>query len=91
MLCDLFLEQCQLDDNSMVMLMGGVEECPSLRCLVLSGNPFHDKGAQAVAAAVSSPNCRLNKLDLSWCNLMGAGAVAVVDAVRTNTTIQVWK
>ena len=93
----LTLEKCHLDDRAVGALCAGLQRNSSLTCLVLSGNSMQSKGAAALAAALSpaiagdatGSVCRLRRLDVSWNNVSGDGAVALMGAVASHHTLKV--
>ena len=86
----LLLEQAELDDAALVAVMDGVAHATALSTLVLSGNSMKDAGAQALARVLDpSSGIPLRRLDVSWNNIAGAGAAAIVGAMQTNTSVVV--
>ena len=58
----------------------------SLQELYMDGNNIGDDGISAIAGALG--NCKINLLDVSWCNITLIGATSLAAALSSNHTFR---
>ncbi|XP_057699962.1 uncharacterized protein LOC130920622 isoform X2 [Corythoichthys intestinalis] len=65
----LYLRECGLDKGSCHLLASVLSSPSNLRHLDLSSNKLSDEGVEILSKGLASPNCILESLDLSYCDL----------------------
>ncbi|XP_041096143.1 NACHT, LRR and PYD domains-containing protein 3-like isoform X2 [Polyodon spathula] len=79
------LRECQLTNDCCMDLASALRRNQStLRELELGENKVADSGARLLFTALKDPNCKLEKLGLSWCYLTGDCCEDLASALRTN-------
>ena len=82
----LFLNNCRLNDEGLVILIDGLRNCPSLEELFLVHNNITDTSVIKLSEIL--PNSNLNLLDLG-CNQIGDLAVKrLAESLEQNTTLK---
>ncbi|XP_057678256.1 NACHT, LRR and PYD domains-containing protein 3-like isoform X1 [Corythoichthys intestinalis] len=66
---ELTLSRCHLDKGSCHLLASVLSSPSNLRHLNLSYNNLSDEGVEILSKGLASPNCKLESLDLSGCEL----------------------
>nr|XP_055053349.1 NACHT, LRR and PYD domains-containing protein 3-like [Misgurnus anguillicaudatus] len=81
----LWLYDCKITAEGCVPLTSALTSNPShLIELNLSVNKFGDSGVKLISAVLEKPECKLEKLWLSFCNITADGCVALSSALRSN-------
>ncbi|XP_072893880.1 NACHT, LRR and PYD domains-containing protein 3-like [Hemitrygon akajei] len=87
-LCDtikqLDLYRCHIQCEGIQRLGPGLHKCQDLR---LGGNELGDSGVKLVSAALTSPECKIQKLRLSNIGLTDSGAEVLFIAVSRNPSL----
>ncbi|KAM3869064.1 protein NLRC3-like [Diretmus argenteus] len=79
------LSGCQLSERSCEALASVLSsKSSSLRDLDLSNNDLQDSGVKLVSTGLRSPDCRLETLSLSGCQVSEEGCAALVSALTAN-------
>ncbi|XP_042559618.1 ribonuclease inhibitor-like [Clupea harengus] len=80
------LSCCDLTEKSCAALSSALSSnSSSLRQLNLGGNNLlGDSGVELLSTGLEHPNCRLEKLDLSYCNLTLRSCSSLASALRSN-------
>ncbi|KAL6470854.1 hypothetical protein MHYP_G00219730 [Metynnis hypsauchen] len=77
------LDKCNLTERSCSALIKVLSsESSMLTFLDLSRNPIKDRGVELLSAGLESPNCKLQKLSLSYCSMTEKGYVALASALK---------
>ncbi|XP_063076128.1 ribonuclease inhibitor-like [Engraulis encrasicolus] len=82
------LQWCDLSDSSCSSLAAALRSnSSSLRHLDLSRNKqLGDSGVKLLSTGLEHPNCRLETLELQWCNLSGSSCSSLAAALRSNSS-----
>ncbi|XP_048088034.1 uncharacterized protein LOC125286794 isoform X6 [Alosa alosa] len=79
------LNDCSVTDEDCAALTAALASNPShLMELNLSGNKLGDSGVKHISALLQNPDCKLQKLLLSECNITGEGYAALASALKSN-------
>ncbi|KAI4879808.1 hypothetical protein NFI96_023977 [Prochilodus magdalenae] len=79
------LSNCNLSERSCSALFRVLSSGSSkLTFLDLSSNPIQDQGVELLSAGLESPNCILENLRLSHCNITEEGYAALASALKSN-------
>ncbi|XP_047011765.2 NACHT, LRR and PYD domains-containing protein 3 isoform X2 [Ictalurus punctatus] len=85
----LWLRSCNLEKESCAILSKVLSsKSSSLRELHLRGNNLQDSGVKLLSEGLQNPHCTLKTLGLVGCNITDEGIVALVSALRSNTSSQ---
>ncbi|XP_060746156.1 NACHT, LRR and PYD domains-containing protein 3-like [Tachysurus vachellii] len=85
----LWLRACELQEESCAELSTVLSlNSSSLRELYLRSNILKDSGVKLLSVGLQNPHCKLEKLGLVGCSITNEGIVALVSALRTNTSSQ---
>ncbi|XP_076147660.1 uncharacterized protein LOC143132185 isoform X2 [Alosa pseudoharengus] len=80
----LWLDDCSVTDEDCAALTSALASNPShLIDLNLSGNKVGDSGVKHISALLQNPDCKLQKLLLSECNITGEGYAALASALKS--------
>ncbi|XP_076835980.1 NACHT, LRR and PYD domains-containing protein 3-like isoform X3 [Brachyhypopomus gauderio] len=82
----LHLFDCDISEEGCAALASALRSNPSshLRELNLDYNKPGDSGVKQLSALLEDPKCKLEKLDLSNCNITEEGCAALCSALRSN-------
>ncbi|XP_047659823.1 NACHT, LRR and PYD domains-containing protein 3-like isoform X3 [Tachysurus fulvidraco] len=85
----LWLRACELQEESCAELSTVLSlNSSSLRELYLRSNILKDSGVKLLSVGLQNPHCKLEKLGLVGCSITNEGIVALVSALRSNTSTQ---
>ncbi|XP_073674420.1 NACHT, LRR and PYD domains-containing protein 3-like [Garra rufa] len=81
----LWLKNCGITDEVCAALSSALRSNPShLRELDLSENELQDMGVKLLCAGLKDPDCKLERLWLSYCGVTGEGCAALASALKSN-------
>ncbi|XP_063051813.1 NACHT, LRR and PYD domains-containing protein 12-like [Engraulis encrasicolus] len=82
------LQMCNLQDSSCSSLAAALSSnSSSLRHLDLSKNrQLSDSGVKLLSTGLEHPNCRLETLELRWCDLTDSSCSSLAVALRSNSS-----
>ncbi|TYZ57806.1 hypothetical protein PybrP1_007488 [[Pythium] brassicae (nom. inval.)] len=75
-------------DEALAPLTTAIECHPSLQVVNLSYNNIEEKGGALLGDMITQPSCGVAELDVSWNQICRHGAVAIGEALRTNTALR---
>ncbi|KAL7858947.1 hypothetical protein SRHO_G00140940 [Serrasalmus rhombeus] len=79
------LQRCRIREEGCAALAKALKSNPShLRELELSYNYPGDLGVKELSALLEDPHCKLEKLQLSDCNITEEGSVVLIKALKSN-------
>ncbi|XP_017898553.1 PREDICTED: ribonuclease inhibitor isoform X1 [Capra hircus] len=84
----LSLQNCCLTEAGCRVLPGALRSLPSLRELHLSDNPLGDAGLRLLCEGLLDPQCRLEKLQLEYCNLTAASCEPLAAVLRATRDLK---
>lgn len=84
------LHACELTSFACKHLATALKESPKLRELDLSCNKIGDVGMRHLACGLESPECRLEALRLSQCNIKREGCSHLASALKKNPNHLKW-
>ncbi|XDA87987.1 hypothetical protein R6Z07F_017660 [Ovis aries] len=84
----LSLQNCCLTEAGCSVLPGALRSLPSLRELHLSDNPLGDAGLRLLCEGLLDPQCRLEKLQLEYCNLTAASCEPLAAVLRATRDLK---
>ncbi|XP_059817321.1 NACHT, LRR and PYD domains-containing protein 3-like [Hypanus sabinus] len=84
---ELWLNRVGLSDSGAEDLASALSTIPSLMGLHLSYNNLGDSGVKLVSAALSNPECKIQKLELNYVGLTDSGTKDLVSALSTNRSL----
>ncbi|XP_077101927.1 NACHT, LRR and PYD domains-containing protein 12-like isoform X3 [Siphateles boraxobius] len=82
------LDNCNITDEGCAALASALRSNSHLRELNLSGNKLQDSGVNLLSGGLKDPNCSLEKLMLSDCNLTREVCAALTSALRSNSHLR---
>ncbi|XP_048051933.1 NACHT, LRR and PYD domains-containing protein 12-like isoform X5 [Megalobrama amblycephala] len=82
------LIQCNITDKGCAALASALRSNSHLRELDLTVNKIGDEGLMLLSDGLMDPNCKLEKLMLSQCNITAEGCAALVSALRSNSHLR---
>ena len=82
------LEDNQISDHDGVVLIRAILSRDSITTLNMSRNRLGKKSVGVLATSLSSPNCRLKRLDISWNTVSGDDFTPLFAALCWNHTLQ---
>lgn len=84
-LVSLSLTNTGLGTKGAMALAKALTVSKSIQRVYLGDNPLYEEGAKILAEALTRRvDCPSLELDLQWCNIGDAGAVALADAIKAN-------
>ncbi|CAO2583846.1 Ribonuclease inhibitor [Lemmus lemmus] len=78
----LSLQNCSLTEAGCRVLPDVLRSLPTLRELHLSDNPLGDAGLKLLCEGLLDPQCRLEKLQLEYCNLTATSCEPLASVLR---------
>nr|CAI9704839.1 unnamed protein product [Rangifer tarandus platyrhynchus] len=84
----LSLQNCCLTEAGCGVLPGVLRSLPTLRELHLSDNPLGDAGLRLLCEGLLDPQCRLEKLQLEYCNLTAASCEPLAAVLRATRDLK---
>lgn len=84
------LQGCELTSSACEHLATALKQSPQLKELDLSCNNIGDVGLKHLASGLESPNCQLDTLRLSQCNLKKKGGLHLAWALEKNPEHLKW-
>ncbi|XP_073716127.1 NACHT, LRR and PYD domains-containing protein 3-like, partial [Misgurnus anguillicaudatus] len=82
------LSYCDVTDEGCAALASALISNSHLRDLDLSENNLRDSGVKLICDGLKNPNCKLEKLELSWCGVTDKGCAALTSALRSNSHLR---
>ncbi|XP_052407980.1 NACHT, LRR and PYD domains-containing protein 3-like isoform X9 [Carassius gibelio] len=82
------LTDCDLTDRQCEIVASVLQSSNSLRELELSDNHLQDSGVKLLSAGLKSPNCQLNILRLSSCNLSDQCCEILASALQSSNSLR---
>ncbi|XP_056097032.1 NLR family CARD domain-containing protein 3-like isoform X6 [Rhinichthys klamathensis goyatoka] len=79
---------CKITDEGCAALASALRLNSHLRELDLTGNIIGDKGLKLLSDGLKDPHCKLEKLELRWCEITDEGCAALVSALRSNSHLR---
>ena len=80
---------CNLQDDGAYYIADALKKCPKLHTLNISKNEITDEGGLRFAAALAELSVKVKNLDLSANNFGDTTGIAIAEALRTNTALEV--
>ncbi|XP_048018291.1 ribonuclease inhibitor-like isoform X1 [Megalobrama amblycephala] len=84
----LWLYDCYITAEGCAALASALRSNSHLRELNLSKNNIGDKGLKLLSDGQKDPQCKLEKLNLSYCNITAEGCAALTSALRSNSHLR---
>ncbi|KAI4885712.1 hypothetical protein NFI96_029385 [Prochilodus magdalenae] len=78
------VNNCKLTEHSCTALASALQANSVLKTVSLSNNDIQDSGVKLLAAGLKEPQCKLETLGLSNCNLRLEGFTSLTSAIRSN-------
>ncbi|KAI4878291.1 hypothetical protein NFI96_007102 [Prochilodus magdalenae] len=78
------VNNCKLTEHSCTALASALQANSVLKTVSLSNNDIQDSGVKLLAAGLKDPQCKLETLGLSNCNLRLEGFTSLTSAIRSN-------
>ncbi|XP_056612860.1 NACHT, LRR and PYD domains-containing protein 3-like [Triplophysa dalaica] len=79
------LSRCNITDEGCIALTSALRSNPShLRHLNLYENNLGASGVKLISTVLENPQCKLDTLELIWCNITDECCIALTSALRSN-------
>ncbi|XP_073670413.1 uncharacterized protein [Paramisgurnus dabryanus] len=79
---------CDVTDEGCAALASALRSNTHLRDLNLSNNNLRDSGVKLLSDVLKNPNCKLEKLRLSYCYVTDEGCAALTSALISNSHLR---
>ncbi|XDV15802.1 hypothetical protein PO909_015800 [Leuciscus waleckii] len=79
---------CKITDEGCAALTSALRSNSHLRELDLSVNIIGDNGLTLLSDGLKDPHCKLEKLELSYCEITDEGCAALTSALRSNSHLR---